>query len=157
MKQACGLRMTKRAIMNGPRHLCRLRKISSASIFEGGDISRGVVLDDLRCHVLILGDLPVAGHAPTCPAASGTSSWACNRRHNRTRVSPTRTAGWTRATVLAFSSFSLFRACASAQESWQFSQPTAALSSVARSPVDRPPASASGRLYGGAIPERSSP
>ena len=53
--------------------------------------------------------------------------------------------------------FLFSRLRASTEESQQLSQRTVALSSVARSPVGRPPASASGKLYGAAIPERSSP
>src|SRR6266851_571640 len=134
-----------------------IRKVCYGSIFEGEDFSREVPLDDSRRNVLALGGFVGVGNALRCPAGSGTSSWVDLSRHNKTRVSPMRAAGSQCSSDMAFSSFPFFRPRGSMEESHELSQPAVALSSVARSPVCRPPASASGRLYGVVIPERSSP
>ena len=140
-----------------PWHLARTRKVCSASIFEGGHFSCAAPLDDLRRNASPLGDCLGVGHALCCPAGSGTSPWDHLGRHNQTWVSPTRTAGSKRSSVLAFSSFPLFRPCASTELHQELSPPTAALSSVARFPIGRRSVSASGRSCGAVIPERSSP
>src|ERR1700674_3967933 len=91
-----------------PWHLGGIRKVCSASIFGGGDFSCEPALDDSRRNVLPLGDCLGVGDALSCPAGSGTSPWAHWNRHNKTRVSPMRTAGLGRSSVFAFSSFPFF-------------------------------------------------